>query len=153
MRSFCPRNRISRFLSASNGPCEKVLILRKVPFERFKEGQGSSIADVVGGDYFPVLIDVLKSGGRYGTSGAIAGPIVDLDLRTLYLRDLVFHGCTVTALNVFPDLVGYIERGEIEPLLAASYPLENFHDAQRAFIDKKHTGNIVVTMERQGDPL
>ncbi|MEM9330337.1 MAG: alcohol dehydrogenase family protein [Pseudomonadota bacterium] len=102
------------------------------------------VADIAGGPYYPALIDVMARGGRYGTSGAIAGPMVDLDLRTLYLRDLTFHGCTVTALNVFPDLVGYIERGEIRPLLAATYPLEDFHAAQQAFIDKKHTGNIVV---------
>ena len=107
----------------------------------------SVVADIVGGDYFPKLLDVLEVGGRYCTSGAIAGPIVDLDLRTLYLKDLTFYGGTVTSLNVFPDLVGYIERGEIHPILAATWPLEEFHTAQQAFIDKRHTGNIVVTMD------
>ena len=104
----------------------------------------SIVADVVGGAYWPRLIDVLERGGRYGTSGAIAGPVVPLDLRTLYLHDLTFHGCTVTTPNVFPDLVGYIERGEIRPMLAAAYPLEDFHAAQTAFIEKRHVGNIVV---------
>jgi len=105
------------------------------------------VADIVGGPIFPSLIDALAVGGRYTCSGAIAGPIVDLDLRTLYLRDLTFKGNTVTTLNVFPDLVGYIERGEIKPALAASYPLSELHAAQLAFIDKKHVGNIVVTMD------
>ncbi len=105
------------------------------------------VADIVGGPIFPDLIDVLATGGRYTCSGAIAGPIVDLDLRTLYLRDLTFTGNTVTTLNVFPDLIGYIERGEIKPALAASYPLSELHAAQQAFIDKKLVGNIVVTME------
>lgn len=105
------------------------------------------VADIVGGPIFPELIDVLAKGGRYTCSGAIAGPIVELDLRTLYLRDLTFTGCTVTSLNVFPDLVGYIERGEIIPALAATYPFDELHAAQQAFIDKVHTGNIVVTME------
>ena len=49
--------------------------------------------------------------------------------------------------GVFADLVGYIERGEIKPLLAATYPLEDLRDAQQAFIDKKHVGNIVVTVD------
>lgn len=102
------------------------------------------VADIAGGNYFATLIDALAPGGRYGTSGAIAGPIVDLDLRTLYLNDLTFHGCTVTSLNVFPDLVGYIERAEIRPILARTYPLSEFHAAQQAFIDKTHVGNIVV---------
>lgn len=107
----------------------------------------SIVADIAGGDNFPELIEVLERGGRYGTSGAIAGPIVELDLRTLYLKDLTFHGCTITSTNVFPDLVSYIERGEIKPALAASYPLERFNEGQQAFIDKKHTGNIVVTVD------
>jgi len=105
------------------------------------------VADIVGGRYWPKLIDVLARGGRYACSGAIAGPMVELDLRTMYLNDLTFHGCTITALEVFPNLVGYIERGEIRPMLAATYPLEKLHDAQQAFIDKRHVGNIVVTMD------
>ena len=70
------------------------------------------VADIVGGPYWPKLIDVLARGGRYACSGAIAGPMVDLDLRTLYLNDLTFAGCTVTDIQVFPDLVGYIERAK-----------------------------------------
>lgn len=102
------------------------------------------VADIVGGDYFPTLIDVLARGGRYTCSGAIAGPIVSLDLRTLYLRDLTFTGSTVLPPHTFGDLVGYIEKGDIRPMLAATYPLGELHAAQQAFIDKKHTGNIVV---------
>lgn len=105
----------------------------------------SIVCDIVGGDTFGQVIEVLERGGRYGCSGAIAGPIVNFDLRTFYLRDLSFFGSTITALNTFPDLVGYIERGEIKPMLAATYPLKDLRIAQQAFIDKKHTGNIVVT--------
>ena len=102
------------------------------------------VADVVGGDYWPHLIDVLERGGRYTCSGAIAGPMVALDLRTFYLRDLTFTGSTVIDLDVMPNLVRYIEAGDIRPVLAATYPLAELQAAQEAFIAKKHTGNIVV---------
>ncbi len=105
------------------------------------------VVDIVGGPYWPKLIDVLARGGRYACSGAIAGPMVGFDLRTFYLNDLTFHGCTITGLEVFPNLVGYIERGEIKPLLAKTYPLAQLREAQQAFIDKQHVGNIVVTMD------
>jgi NADPH:quinone reductase-like Zn-dependent oxidoreductase len=121
--------------------------LSKALKEAIGQDKVSIVADIAGGDYFPTLIEALERGGRYGTSGAIAGPIVDLDLRTLYLNDLTFHGCTITTTNVFPDLVGYIERGEVKPALEASYPLKDFQEGQQAFIDKKHTGNIVVTVD------
>ncbi len=102
------------------------------------------VADIVGGPTFPDLVEVLSRGGRYTCSGAIAGPMVDLDLRTLYLNDLTFTGSTVIEPHIFHDVVGYIERGEIKPVLAATYPLADLQKAQQAFIDKKHTGNIVV---------
>jgi len=103
------------------------------------------VADVVGGPYWPTLVDVLERGGRYVCSGAIAGPIVELDLRTLYLRDLTFAGSTVIDPLVMKNLVGYIESGAVKPALAATYALGDLHEAQRVFIAKKHTGNIVVT--------
>lgn len=106
----------------------------------------SVVADVVGGAIWPQLIDALARGGRYTCAGAIAGPMVDFDLRTFYLRDLTFTGATVVPPGVFADLVGYIERGEIKPLLAETMPLEKLPDAQRLFIDKHHIGNVVVTI-------
>lgn len=103
------------------------------------------VADVVGGPCWSTLIDVLERGGRYTCSGAIAGPMVDLDLRTFYLRDLTFTGSTVITPEVMPNLIRYIEQGEIKPALAATYPLDQLREAQAAFIAKTHTGNIVVT--------
>jgi len=103
------------------------------------------VADVVGGPCWSTLIDVLERGGRYTCSGAIAGPMVELDLRTFYLRDLTFAGSTVITPEVMPNLIRYIEQGEIKPALAATYPLDQLREAQAAFIAKTHTGNIVVT--------
>ena len=102
------------------------------------------VADIVGGDYWPNLIDILERGGRYTCSGAIAGPMVELDLRTFYLRDLTFTGSTIIPPEVTRNLVKYIEAGEIKPALAATYPLEELREAQATFIRKEHTGNIVV---------
>ena len=102
------------------------------------------VADIVGGPYWPILIDVLERGGRYTCSGAIAGPMVELDLRTFYLRDLTFTGSTVITPEVMPNLIRYIEAGEIKPALAATYSLDQLREAQATFIAKTHTGNIVV---------
>ncbi len=102
------------------------------------------VADVVGGDTWPALIETLEPGGRYTCSGAIAGPVVNFDLRTFYLNDLTFTGSTVIDAQVMPELVRLIETGQIKPALAASYPLSDLHAAQTAFVAKEHTGNIVV---------
>ena len=70
--------------------------------------------------------------------------MVDFDLRTFYLRDLTFTGATIVPVGLFAKLVSYIEAGEIKPLIAAQFDLQDLHDAQRLFIKKSHIGNIVV---------
>jgi len=104
----------------------------------------SVVADVVGGKMFGPFLDVLERGGRYTCAGAIAGPIVEMDLRTFYLKDLTFTGATVIQPGLFADLVGYIERGEIKPLIAQTFALKDLRTAQEAFLAKNHIGNIVI---------
>jgi len=105
------------------------------------------VADVVGGAAaFAGWLELLRVGGRYTTAGAIAGPMVQLDLRTLYLKDLSLFGATVFPSSLFADLVGYIERGEVQPVVAATFALGQIHEAQAAFARKAHTGSIVITL-------
>jgi NADPH:quinone reductase-like Zn-dependent oxidoreductase len=105
-----------------------------------------AVIDVVGGPRWAELLEVLRRGGRYAVAGAIAGPTVTLDLRTLYLKDLWLLGCTVPEPDVFPSLIRYLERGELKPVVARKYPLEEIVRAQQAFLSKEFTGKIVLTI-------
>ena len=102
------------------------------------------VIDLVGGPKWTQLLDILKPGGRYATSGAIAGPIVKLDLRTLYLKDLTLYGCTFQSKEVFRNIIKYIEENKIKPLVAKSYPLKEIKKAQLDFLSKKFTGKLVL---------
>jgi NADPH:quinone reductase-like Zn-dependent oxidoreductase len=102
------------------------------------------VIDVVGGPGFPALLEVLRRGGRYAVAGAIAGARVALDLRTLYLKDLRLLGCTLTDVSVFANLVRYLDAGEVRPVLAQSYPLSAIARAQQDFLEKQHTGKLVL---------
>ncbi len=102
------------------------------------------VIDNVGGTAFPRMLKVLKRGGSYVSSGAIAGPLVELDMRDMYLKDLRLVGCTAWDEPVFPSLVSYIEKGEVLPLLAATYALDRIAEAQRVFQEKRHLGKIVL---------
>lgn len=102
------------------------------------------VIDNVAGEAFGGLLDVLKRGGKYASSGAIGGPLVSFDMRTFYLKDLTLIGCTAWDEPVFPNLIGYIERGEIKPLVAKIFPLEEIANAQREFAEKTHVGNFVL---------
>lgn len=102
------------------------------------------VVDNVAGDGFPPMLKVLKRGGRLTTSGAIAGPMVDLDMRDLYLKDITLIGSTAWDEPVFPRLVQLIETGQIRPLLHKTFPLDQIVAAQQEFLLKKHFGNFVL---------
>lgn len=102
------------------------------------------VFDNVAGPAFGRLLKVLKRGGLYVSSGAIAGPLVTLDMRTFYLKDLTLIGCTAWDEPVFPNLISYIERNELRPIVAKTFSLEQIADAQREFLEKKHFGNFTL---------
>jgi NADPH:quinone reductase-like Zn-dependent oxidoreductase len=102
------------------------------------------VIDVVGGPQWPDLLQVLKPRGRYAVSGAIAGPMVALDLRPLYLKDLTLFGCTDQEAPVFQNLVSYLGRGVLVPLVAKTYALKDVVAAQEEFLSKRQFGKIVL---------
>lgn len=104
----------------------------------------SVVLDIVGGPEWPALLQVLEIGGRYSVSGAIAGPVVELDLRTVYLKDLSLFGGTWQEDCVFENVVRYVEEGKIRPIVSKVYPLAEIADAQNDFVQKKHTGKLVL---------
>lgn len=114
------------------------------PVESLGENSVDVVVDLVGGESWPELLRVLKPGGRYAVSGAIGGPEVKLDLRTLYLKDLTFLGCTELQPGVFQNLIDHIEQGRIKPLVSAVFPLKDIVAAQQCFLEKKHVGKIVL---------
>jgi len=101
-------------------------------------------ADLVAGPMFANLINLLRPEGRYTTAGAIGGPVVELDLRTVYLKHLTIHGSSQGTRAAFERLHGYIESGTIKPLLWQTYPLSEIHAAQAAFKAKDFVGKLVM---------
>jgi len=123
----------------SNGGYEK-LECREVKIPKLELGE--------------VLINVLAAGvnnteintriGWYSSAVTSGGPLVSFDMRTFYLKDLTLIGCTGWDEPVFPNLVSYIEKDEIKPLVAKVFPLEKIAEVQKEFLEKKHVGNFVL---------
>jgi NADPH:quinone reductase-like Zn-dependent oxidoreductase len=111
------------------------------------------VADVVAGPLFKDLINLLRPEGRYTTAGAFGGAMVELDLRTVYLKHLEIHGSSQGTRSAFARLLGYIEAGKIKPNLFATYPLSEFHRAQTDFISKNYVGKLVVMPDRFFQPV
>jgi NADPH:quinone reductase-like Zn-dependent oxidoreductase len=102
------------------------------------------VADLAGGPMFNDLLRIVRPEGRYTTAGAIAGPVVQLDLRTMYLKQLQLHGSSQGTRADFRRIVRYIEDKKIRPLVGGVYPLSQFHRAQADFVAKGFVGKLVV---------
>ena len=104
-------------------------------------GELAPLAQALDSESVSVVLDALQRGGRYVASGAIAGPIVELDVRTLYLKDLSLLGSTWQPRQVFANLIRYIEAGEIKPQVAARFDLADIQQAQTVFLEKSMLAN------------
>ncbi len=103
-----------------------------------------AVIDLVAGPGWGALIDALRPGGHYAVAGAIAGPMVQADLRRIYLRDITIHGCTFQSRAVFARLVDMVRAGKVKPLISDTFPLHRIALAQEEFMSKRHAGKLVL---------
>lgn len=112
--------------------------------EKLGEMSIDVVLDMVAGEQWPQLLKVLKKGGRYGVCGAIAGPMVNFDIRDCYLKDLSLSGSTFQSKESFEELIKFIEEGKVKPVIGKDFELKDIVKAQKAFLSKKYTGKIVL---------
>jgi NADPH:quinone reductase-like Zn-dependent oxidoreductase len=115
--------------------------------DRVLEAAGGTVdvvADVVGGWVFEQLFPLLATGGRWVTCGALAGPVVHFDLRTLYLHRRRLIGSTMHTPAQFRRLVDDARHGRVDPQVARTYPLTQIHAAQADFATGNHVGKLVL---------
>ena len=106
--------------------------------------QVDAVVDVVGGDEFAEVLDRVLDGGRLVTAGAVAGAMVALDLRRLYLPQRTLIGSTMHTPAVFARLAAIAVGGSIRPLVAATYPLSEIAAAQNRFALGDFVGKLVL---------
>jgi NADPH:quinone reductase-like Zn-dependent oxidoreductase len=103
-----------------------------------------AVLDVVGGPEFGSVFDRLRDGGRLATVGAIAGPVVDFDLRRLYLRHRRLIGSTMHTPQLFAGVAELARTGAVMPRVAATYDLSDIVAAQERFERKDFVGKLVL---------
>jgi NADPH:quinone reductase-like Zn-dependent oxidoreductase len=103
-----------------------------------------AVADVVGGGFLTGLLPQVRAGGRWVVAGSLAGPVVELDLRTLYLRSIALLGSTMHTPGQFALLVEAARRGEVRPVVAATYPLTEIRAAHSQFERRVQIGKIAL---------
>jgi alcohol dehydrogenase len=102
------------------------------------------VVDTVSGPMLPTLLEILRPQGRYVTCGAMGGPMVELDMRRIYLKNLEIYGASQGTRRDFRNIRDYAISGAIKPLLAGIYPLADLGRAQEDFKKKNFIGKLVI---------
>lgn len=115
--------------------------------ETFSPGGVDAVVDIAGGPLIAELMPLLRDDGRWVIAGAVAGPVVDFDLRRLYLHNISLIGSSMHTRDHFATLVDTARTGAIRPVIAARHPLADIAEAQEEFRRGQHVGKITITIE------
>lgn len=118
---------------------------------RYSPGGVDAVADVVAGPLLSQLLPLVRDGGRWVIAGAVAGAVVEFDLRRLYLHNIGLIGSSMHTREHFAVLLRTAREGTVRPVIAARYPLDELVTAQERFLGHRHVGKIVVTVADRND--
>ena len=118
------------------------------------DGRGADVIyDPVGGDLFDDCMRSIAWYGRVLVIGFAAGDIPKLPTNLVLLKSCqvvgVFYGAWTAreplenAKN-FAEILDFHSQGKVDPLIGASYPLEDFAPAMRDLMERRAVGKVVV---------
>jgi NADPH:quinone reductase-like Zn-dependent oxidoreductase len=104
------------------------------------------IFDSVGAPTVPRSVRAVARGGRVVVIGATAGPVAEVDLRTLFWRQASIRGSTMAGAEEFREVLGHLAAGRLRPVVDSERPLAEAVEAFRRFDAPDLFGKIVVTL-------
>ncbi|MFD4481688.1 zinc-binding dehydrogenase [Streptomyces sp. NPDC058471] len=100
--------------------------------------------DVVAGELVGEGLPLLREGGRWVIAGALGGYDVTFDVRRLYLHNAQVIGSAMHTPTHFGLLMDLARRADVQPVIAAAFPLEQAARAQEELSRREHVGKIVM---------
>ncbi len=103
------------------------------------------ILDSVGAPTLPRSLRAIGRGGRIVVIGATAGPLVEIDVRTLFWRQASIRGSTMSTSREFREVLAQLASGSLRPVIDAELPFDRADEAFRRFDHGDLFCKIVVT--------
>lgn len=114
------------------------------------------ILDMVGGDYTPKNLELLRTEGRVVQIAFLRGNKTQIDLNPIMRKRLTLTGSTLRPRSVAEKgeiaaalrarVWPLFESGKLKPVIHASFPLARAADAHAMMDADQHTGKIVLTV-------
>ncbi len=98
----------------------------------------------IGPATFQKSLASLTRKGRLVTCGVTSGPMVNLDLRFLFVRQLSIFGSYMGGLRELKAVVALLEKGKLKPVVDKTFSLREVREAQARMLERKNFGKIVL---------
>ena len=100
--------------------------------------------DSIGGEVFDALVSLGKIGSRIVSFGATKGPVPNLVMPKIFLKEMTIHGSTMGSPQEFAAMVDFVEKHQIRPIIDKTYSLEDVVSAQERMENGENFGKIVL---------
>ena len=104
------------------------------------------VIESVGAATFNKSVDQLKRGGTLVAFGASAGDTVDFNLRKFFYGQFNLLGSTMASAEELHEMLDFIEKHSIKPVMDKSYKLEDFKEAFDRLDNAGMMGKIAFTI-------
>lgn len=114
--------------------------------------------DCVGGVGMGKCLPFVAHGARWIIIAALAGNITELDLKSVYVKNIRIIGSTLRSrhpkmkakilASLVKEVWPLVSEGKIKPKIWKTYPIERVEDAQAAMYANENVGKIVLTVEK-----
>ncbi len=112
---------------------------------RLTEGRGVDLVfEHIGPATWRGSMKSLAKGGRLVTCGATSGPIVELDLRFFFTRELSILGCTMGSRQELDQVLALVQEGRLKPVVDTVFPLKEAAKAQATLESRNFFGKLVL---------
>ena len=112
---------------------------------RITNKQGVDIViEHVGAATWDESVKSLKSGGKLVTCGATTGPVVGIDLRHLFARQLSLLGSYMGTMGELHEVLGHVFAGRLKPVVDRTFPLHEIRAAHEYLEKSQMFGKVVV---------
>lgn len=112
------------------------------------QGRGVDLViENVGAAVWPAAMKSVRRGGTIVTCGATTGDQPGADLRRLFIRQVSVLGSTLGNEDEFAALLAVAERGLVQPVIDATYPLQDIHAAFDHLESGRQFGKIALAIE------
>ena len=107
------------------------------------EGRGVDVViENVGAAVWSSALKSLVRGGRLVTCGATTGDQPGADLRRLFIRQLQVLGSTLGSLHEMQDLLAFVNRHRLTPIMDQVYELDQVHAALDRLESSQQFGKV-----------